>query len=265
MSAAVFVAFTSLGIFLHGKILHGLQDRQRLYQTAIKTENGDEFNYSIDTKQGNIMTYGTFHFVDFVKFPEMTKKFSQVTRTEEKYTRHEEEVCEDTYDSEGNVTGESCHTEVSYSWDYNGSDSLEAKKVKFFGREYSTSMFALGGGSTIDASEIVKGAEGRYWYPEGDKGESFFGFGGADVGDIRYHYDVRGATVTGSIFVNTYNGLKAAEGDVIRLEKASIDDRVKQVATEANWASGGFIFLWIILTLGTTAGVTYWWVENLYY
>lgn len=266
ISAAVFVAFISLGIWIHGHIMNGLHDKQRLYQTAIKTENGEEFNYSIDTRQGNIMTYGTFTFVDYVKFPEMKKQFSQVTRTEEEYTRHEEEVCEDVYDSEGEVVGEDCHTEVSYSWDYNGSNSLEGQKVKLFSREYSTSQFAFGSSRGIDASEIVDGADGHYWYPKG-KGSCIFSWGEcADEGDIRYRYSVRDGSIAGSIFVNTSQGyIKPAEGNgAIRVQGDSIESRVKSVETEAAWATGGFIAVWVILTLAATAGVTYWWWSIVY-
>lgn len=285
VSAAVMVAFISLGIFLHGKILNDTHDKQRLYQTAIKTKNGEEFNYSIDTRQGNILTYGTFHFVDFVKFPEMTKEFSQVIKTEEEYNRHEREVCETHYetetqyetvtDDEGNTTTEAvevevpveeCHTEEYYEWDYNGSETLEGQKVKLYEREYPSSMFAYGSSRGINASEIVNGATGQYWYKNGDKGEGFFGIGGASVGDLRYRYDVRDASVSGSIFVNTSQGfMKAVEGNIIRVHRESIEERVEKINTEAAWASGGFIALWVILTIGATIGVTALWHEKVNY
>ena len=267
LSAAVMVAFISLGIWIHGNIMNGYHDKQRLYQTAIKTENGEEFNYSIDTRQGNIMTSGTFTFVDFVKFPEMKQQFSKVTKTEEEYTRHEEEVCEDTYDSEGNVDGETCHTEVSYSWDFNGSDTLEGQKVKFFEREYPSSMFRFGSERGIDASEVIDGIEGHYYYPNGI-GSCIFSWGECDrEGNIRYYYSVRDGAVSGSIFVNTSQGhLKPAEGSgAINVGSDTIEEKTKKAATEAAWVRGGFIALWVILTIGATIGVTALWHEKVNY
>jgi hypothetical protein len=260
ISATTAVAFISLGIFVHSRILDGLYKKQHLYQTAIRTTDKEQFNYSIDSKQGNILTYGTFHFVDFVKFPEMKKSFSMVEKTKERYTRHEHEECDT--DEEGNETN--CHTVVEYTWDYAGRERLEGKKVKFFDREYNTSQFAFGSIRDIDAGEIVDGSVGHYWYPEGDKGYKFFGFGGNNVGDIRYKYSVRDETVTGSIFINTYSGFQSAENGIIRVDKASIEERVKNVTIEAKWASGGFIVLWTLLTIAATVGVTYLWFSKVH-
>lgn len=211
------------------------------------------------------MTSGTFTFVDLVSFPEMKQKFSQVTKSEQEYTRHEEEVCEDTYDSEGNVTGETCHTEVTYSWDFNGSESLQGEKVTLFGREYSSSTFSFGSGRGIDASEIVDGADGHYWYPKG-KGSCIFSWGECDREDnIRYYYSVRDNSVSGSIFVNTSQGyLKPAEGSgAINVGSDTIEGKLKAVESQIAWSSGGFIFLWVLLTIGATIGATVLWVKLL--
>ena len=278
----------SLGVWLNNKILEGTYEKQRLYQTAIKTSDKDEFNYAIDSRQGNVLTYGTFTFLDLYKFPEMDKEFAYVQKTKEEYTEKEREVCEThyrtetqtqtrtEYDADGNayeveyeveveVPYEECHTETYYEWDYVESDTLESKRVKFMEREYNTSQFHFGFTRSIDASEIIKGATDRYWYPDGKKESNFFGWGGHSVGDIRYHYDVRDTQVSGTIFVNTYNGtLEPAESGGLNVSSSSIEQRVTDASTQATTAKWAFFAVWTLLTIGATIGVTYLWWQAVY-
>lgn len=257
LSATILVVFISLGIWLHEKVIDSSYERQKLYQTALKTQDKDEFNYSVDSRQGNVLSYGTFTFIDFVKFPEMNKEFSKVTKTEERYTRHQHEECDT--DEDGNDTN--CRTVVDYSWDYNGRETIEGQKVKFFDREYNTSKFSFHSDRSVNASEIIPGAN-EYWYPEGYKGEGFLGFGGASEGDLRYEYDVRDNSTVGSIFINTYKGLNPAENNIIEVSDKTIKERFDSVIAEAQIAGIGFIVGWTLLTLCATGGsIYYWWVK----
>lgn len=284
ITAATFVAMIGLGVWINNKVSEGTYEKQRLYQTAIKTTDKGEFNYSIDSRQGNVLTYGTFTFLDLYKFPEMNKEFAYVQKTKEEYNRHEREVCETyyrtetetrtEYDTDGEpyeveyeveVPYEECHTEEYYEWDYQGSEQQESKRVKFMEREYNTSTFHFGFTRSIDASEIIQGANDRYWYPEGKKESNFFGFGGHSVGDIRYHYDIRDTQVSGSIFVNTYNGtLEPAESGGLNVSSSSIEQRVTDASTQATVAAWTFGIFWTLLTIGATIGVTYLWWQAVY-
>lgn len=250
----VLVAFISLGIFIHGNIMNGSDQEKRLYTTALQTKNDDEFNYSVDTKQGNVLAYGTFTTLSGVKFDEMDKTFMAVVRYKERYTRHTREEC--TTDSNGN---ESCYTKVYYEWNIIGSDKKEAPKVKFAGREYDTALFyfSLEG---IEASEFVKEAD-RYYYPGGKPG-----FWGANEGDIRYWYQIVPEEVRGSILVNTSDGgLKSPTGGKIGVSDLPVKERVERVKKNATTKSVVFIVAWSILTLGASAGAGYFALQKMWY
>lgn len=260
ISAILGVAFIALGIWIHGIITESQYKEKRLYQTALKITDAKQFNYSVETKQGNVLAYGTFTFPDLVKFPEMTKSFAYIKKTKEKYTRHEREVCEDTYDSEGNVTGEECHTEEYHTWDYQTSEELSGKKVKFMNKEYSRSQFHFPWGESINASDIIKGETERCWYPERKK--TWLGF--EKEGNIRWCYDGMNSSYQGSIFLNTFNGLSDITGsNKIMVSNQTIEERIKGVELGAKLATGFFVFFWILLTIGAIAGSAYLFYEEL--
>jgi hypothetical protein len=79
VAGAVFLI--SIGVWIEGKIVDGAERKAQMYQTAIQTKSDNEFNYSIDTKQGRILAEVTVNSVDKVKFPEMNKEFSKVEKT----------------------------------------------------------------------------------------------------------------------------------------------------------------------------------------
>lgn len=253
VSATVFVALASIGIWLHNVILNSHYEKQRLYTTAIKTENKDEFNYSIDTKQGNVLAYGNFEFQDLVKFREMNKKFAYVKKVKQVYTRHSTTSC--------NSNG-SCSTSTYYSWDWHGQEIKESKTVKFMDREYPKSLFNhhFSQYRHIDASEIIKGETERCWYPN-----RIIDWMGFEVkGNTRYCYTVIDSVLTGSILVNTYNGtLEPAEGNNITIYNQTIDERVIGAQNTSIILKWLFIIVWTILTIVATIGFTYWWTGNL--
>ena len=70
---AVAVLFILLGLWIHGKILDGSDKGARLYTTALKPSDGEQFNYSIDTRQGAILMWGEFKATAPVQFEEMNR------------------------------------------------------------------------------------------------------------------------------------------------------------------------------------------------
>jgi len=111
-----------VGFAAKGAIDAGGEKNARMYNTAIQATEQDRFNYAIDSHQGKLIGSGEFKPTQLVKFPEMNKAYAAVDKTKEEYTMHTREVCTDTYDAEGNVTGESCHTETYYTWDDAGTE-----------------------------------------------------------------------------------------------------------------------------------------------
>lgn len=230
----------------------------RVYNTAIQAIETDRFNYAIDSQQGILLGSGHFTPTQLVKFPEMQKQYAWVEKTKEEYTRHEREVCTDTYDAEGNVTGETCHTEVYYSWDYAGSDQVQTPAYKLHGREYPESLFNDGiFAQSKDCDEFMpKGSDGG-WFSDakGCSGGYYY-----TDGDTRYDYRVIDPNGFDAAFIADVRkgGLKPLNANFISLERKSVEQMVKDAN---NYHTPGIIFIvfWWLLVLGGMGAVAYAW------
>ncbi len=275
LSLAVFagaVFLFSIGFWINNSILNDAEQKARMYQTAIQTKGDDQLNYSIDTKQGRILTTVTIQAVDTVKFDEMTKSFPYVKKTEERYERKTREVCETHYrtvsDGEGGTTEESyetCHDETYYEWDFVQDWEKQANQVSMADGKYPMSMFSLRT-HDIDAKEIVAGATGKYVRKEAEKGLFDINFFDSDdVGDIRYSYEVMDLPQSGTVFLNVTEGVQAVSGGKINLETTSPAETIKKAQDSAQTQSTVFWVLWgllVIVELGV--GVYYVWFYEEY-
>lgn len=197
------------------------------YTTAIQATDQEHFNYAVDSQQGRILASSQLSAKgELARFEEMTKGFTYVERTKEHYTMHTREVCT------GSGETESCHTEVYYTWDYAGDDSLYAKKVSLFGREYNTELFNFGNfKQRTNACDITildkdtgifseKHGCSKGWL----SGEYYY----LDDND-RYYYEVVPTTVTATFLASTYGGLKPLDENKITLQNKNIDQVLKDV------------------------------------
>lgn len=273
LAGAVFLIF--VGTWIHGAITNDAEQKARMLQTAIQTNGNDQFNYSIDTQQGKILAPATVSAVDLVKFPEMNKEFPRVYKTEERYTRHERTVCETKYrtethtetvsDGEGGYTTElvteevpyeECHQETYYSWDEINHWELVAQKANMNGREYPMSMFNLSSQS-IDAKDIIPGETGQYVRKEADVWLDLNFFDSDDEGDIRYGYDVMHLPQSGTVFLDTVNGLKPVYGNKIGLSNESPKTQIENAQKSARTQGTVFTIFWVILVVSELFGLGY--------
>lgn len=233
----------------------------RMYNTAIQATETDRFNYAIDSHQGKLLGSGEFKPNKLVKFPEMSKQYAAVDKTKEEYTMHTREVCTDTYDAEGNVSGESCHTETYYTWDNAGTDSLETPTYKLHGRDYPASLFNTGVFShSVDCNEFMKQGDDGGWF--GDAKGCTGGYYYTD-GDTRYEYDVIDTNGFSAAFIaDVSNGtLAPLTGSHISLERKSVEQMVKD-ANNYHTPGIAFIVFWWILILSAMGGIAYAWSMN---
>lgn len=248
------VALLLLGGFgIKGAIDSDGATKSRLYNTSLQITDGKNFNYAVDTHQGRVIASGPFAATGPVKFPEMSKSFAYVNRTLEHYTMHTREDC--TTDSEGH---ESCHTEVYYTWDYQGSDELSTPSFKLYDRDYPATTFDLGDYKhNADACDFTaadtsgwfqskKGCDGGYYYLDSDD---------------RYDYDVVDTNFTASMILDTGDGsLKPMQGDgAVKLS----DKSPSQIVSEAtNYKGPGiaFIIVWFVFMIGGAGALAYAWV-----
>lgn len=241
-AAVVFLVF--IGVAIEQSITNGAEQNARVYQTALQTTSDKQLNYAIDTKQGNVFAEVTIHQTSTVKFPEMNKEFPAVEKTEETYTRHYRTVCTTVSDGNGG-TRQQCHQETYYSWDETDSWDLVSPKVKMADREYPTTLFALRYAS-VDASEIVPGATGKYVIKEKDQ---WIDWWGSSEGDKRYSYRVLNLPQSGTVFLNVSEGVKPVFGNKIDLKTEKPQQLVEQAQNAAQAKSTVFTVFWVILII----------------
>jgi len=238
--------FISTGILIHNKILDRSDKLSRLYTTSIKVKNADEFNYSIDTKQGNVFTEGLLTTDTPVKFDEMDKSFLIIERYREKYIERTE-----TYSCGTSDAPRTC-TRTVHEWDADGEEKLKSYEVEIHNRVYSTDMFDFSP-QKIKASELIEGTK-SYYYPEGEPS----GFFGDSVGDIRYYYKVIRNHSFGSFLVNTSSGLIAPiSSKHIKVWNSGIETIINESNKKATFSKWAFIVVWTLFSFGIGGFIIY--------
>lgn len=252
------VLLIAMGVGIHNAITNGAEEKARLYQYALQTQGDEQFNYSIDTKQGNVLAEVTVSQVDLVKFDEMNKEFVKVKKTKERYTRHERTVCETEYRTEtvyDSTTGtssteqvpyEECHQETYYTWDEIDRWEKTAQEVDMAGRKYPLGLFALGT-NRIDAKDIIPGQTGEYVREEADTWVDLSW--GDDEGDIRYGYSVLSLPRSGTVFLNVTDGVKPVFGRLIDMQSKKPATLVTEAQKAAQTQGTVFTWFWGILVV----------------
>lgn len=211
-AVAIFGCFTLRNIFID----HANSEIQK-YNTAIRVEDDDKFNYAIDSKQGRIISSGKFKAKDLVKFENLNGEYIKIIRILEEYRSHTYTTC--------NSKGK-CQTHTYYSWDEVSRETKKSNTVIFRNREYSSSKFNF--------SDFEREAE---------KKEIPVGFWERKK---RYVFRVIDKELSGSFYTETNeNGLN----DNILVHNKSLDELLKSVRQGTLTAE---IISWSILLLVST-------------
>lgn len=211
--AIVGILLLALSFPIKSKVIESAQSEQSVYRKAIQVPNKSDFDYAVETEQGNLITTGDLTAIKSVKFPEMNKAYLAVKKREQIYTQH----TRTTTDSKGRT-----HTEIYYSWDYAGGDEVQVEHIKFKGHQYKSKLFSFSDlFEDIDADKITNTKPGlfggRYYYASGVR---------------RYSYEVVKNKSKVSFIANAgKNGLKPLKNESkIYLEAKTI----KEMSAEAN-------------------------------
>lgn len=222
---AITALLTGIGFLFSGKVLESSNDKERIYNTAVKAKTKEDFDYSIETEQGNLISEGKFSAVDPVTFPELDHKFSYVCKTREVYTMHTRQV--PIYGAKGKVTG--YRTETYWTWDYAGSEKKIAKFLLFYGHKFKTDKFSL----------ISTKNYGGYRY---------------ETSHIRYYYDVVPKNFRASFIAKTNkNGLIPSFGKRIELSKRTLSEQIEYGKSISRKSAIIFWAFWIVLIIATNA------------
>ena len=126
-AVAIFGCFILRNIFID----HANSEIQK-YNTAVRVEDNNKFNYAVDSRQGRIVSSGIFKAKDPVKFENFDGEYMKIIRILEEYRPHTYVTC--------NGKGK-CQTHTYYSWDEMSRETKKSNTVIFQDRDYSSSKF----------------------------------------------------------------------------------------------------------------------------
>lgn len=221
-----------LGFIIAGKIESSQMDKNAEYYKAAKITDKDMFRYGMDTSIGNAFVYGTLESVDTVTFPEIGGEYMYVEKVEEHYNRYEDEVKKK--DSNGN---EYTEIEVSYRWDVEDREKLQAKELKFLGVIFPIEKITIPGSRYIDTI----------------KGDRTWSWKSGEFVKVRFKYYGCQGPYTGTIYTDLRDGTIKDGSDFY--QDTDIESTIDYLTSDFGMAL--FWIAWIVLTGGTVYGFYY--------
>ena len=125
-----------IGLFITNCISDAINESNLKYEQTIQIQTADEFQHCLNTNIPSVFSYGEIKSNESVGFDYIGYDYMYARREHEHYTRHEEEVEVDDYDSDGNKIGSHTETHVYYSWDYVDGETRHVDTVLFNNVEF---------------------------------------------------------------------------------------------------------------------------------
>lgn len=215
-SVSIIAVMLLFGVLIGDKISDRQLDRNAKYDTAVKINTQELFEYGMRTNVGNAFVYGDLKAVDTVTYPEIGGAYMYVEKIEEHYNMHTRQVA---HTRTVNGHTESYYTTETYwSWDYAGSENLFCKEISFLGVVLDRGKIDIPGSEYIDTIK--------------------------QSGHVRFKYYGVGLQFTGTIFTELQN--KTISNGTPFYENLTIDETVEHLET-GGWIVA-FWVCWIIFT-----------------
>lgn len=160
-SITIIAVMMLAGSLISGGIYNSVQDKNEQYQTAVKLNTTQEFQYALRTDVGNAFCYGNLSAVDTVTYPEIDGEYMYVSKTREEYRMHTREVTKTRTGPDGK-TETYTETEIYYSWDTISSERLHSNELTFNDVVFPYSKFDVPSSHYI--TTIYEWSDVRYVY-----------------------------------------------------------------------------------------------------
>lgn len=224
VSISIIAVMLLIGVLISSKISEHQEDKNAIYNKAVKIESQDMFEYGMKTNVGNAFVYGDLEAIDTVTYPEIGGEYMSIKKVKERYTRHTRTVTKTR--TVNGKTQTYTETEIYWTWDAVDRWSEHCDKVTFLGIEF-------------DYGQIYKPSEHHI---DTQKESSH----------IRYVYYGSDTKYTGTIFTNlrdkTINDTTFYNGTNI---EETVEDLESGIGTIIFW------IFWILLTCGCVFGFYY--------
>lgn len=211
-SITIIAVMMILGFVIAGRIDAWQIQKNQEYNTALQITDPEQFRYGMDTSVGHAFVYGTLEAVDPVTYPEIGGAYLYAEKEEEHYNRHERTVTEK--DSQGK---EHTRTEVYWTWDFYGSESVHSQRIRFLNVEMDYNKIKRPGADYIDTIQ-------RSW-------------------NIRFNYYGTPIKSEGTIYADLRDG--TIQDDTTIRVNTGIEDALKEATRSYTWL---FWIVWMGLT-----------------
>ena len=210
-SISIIAVMLLIGVLISSKISEHQMDKNEVYNKAVKIEDGELFQYGMNTNVGNAFVYGDLEAVDTVTYPEIGGEYMYVEKIKERYTIHTRQVAHTR--TVNGKTQTYYTTETYWTWDYAGSEDKTCKEISFLGHTFSSNKINLPSEEYIDT--IYESSH------------------------IRYKYYGVSTKHTGTIFTDLRD--KTISDNTRFYKNMTIDETVERLES-----GGGLIIFWIV-------------------
>ena len=159
-SISIIAIMLLIGVLISSKISEHQMDKNEMYNKAVKIEDGELFQYGMNTNVGNAFVYGDLEAVDTVTYSEIGGEYMYVEKIKERYTIHTRQVAHTR--TVNGKTQTYYTTETYWTWDYAGSEDKTCKEISFLGHTFSSNKINLPSEEYIDT--IYESSHVRYKY-----------------------------------------------------------------------------------------------------
>ena len=217
-----------IGFAINEKIRQSLLENYQIYDTAVRIDDKELFEYGMKTNVGYAFAYGELKTLDPVSYSEVSGNYSYIKKEEQEYRKHYRYVEEEYKDSNGKK-----HTrtkkEEYWTWDTMRTESKTATKISFLDVEFAYEKIPFPSSHHIETVKTGYHKRNVYYGTESD-------FQG---------------TIFTSLKENTIHNTKFYENQTIAETIESLETGVEIVI---------FWILWILLIIGLVIGFYY--LEN---
>lgn len=247
LSIAIVCIMIAVGFLISGNISSSIDEKNEVYNKALKIEDMDMYEHAKSIGVGNAFTSFTLDAVTPQSIPELIGEYLYIERIYEIETLKTRVVTE-TYTGSDGKTHTRTRTEQYWEWDVYSRDVYESPTVIFNGIEYDTNKFSNYPSHWLDISESTINSE----YLSGHNWSSTYLYKSSHK---RYHYYVVPTHFEGSTYLNLSNG--DIEGTPKLHKDTEVQNLYQSYLSSATGWIVAFWILWIILSGGLVFGFYY--------
>lgn len=216
VSIAIIAIMLAFGIWISDGITEARLDADEVYNTALKVESVDVFEYGMNTNIGNAFVYGDLKAVDTVTFPEIGGEYMYVRKVTERYTKHTRVVTKTR--TVNGKTQTYTDTETYWTWDEIYRESDKCEEITFLGITFNSDKIDIPNAGYIDTIK--------------------------ETSKLRHKYYGTGTEFVGTIFTDLRDGTISDGSNFYK--DLTITETVERLKA-FDWTAG-FWVVWVLIT-----------------